>query len=122
MRSTTRGQRPYGTLAVDGDRVVYRMTGWAAVLALRGRISAPLPAVTSVRAIDPAEKLRLRLWGSSWSNFGAGLFWSPERGVCFVAKRRGREAVEITFAGRRIRQWIVEVESAVEAIDVVDRR
>lgn len=105
-------------LVREGDRLVVRLRGFAALYALRGSVSAPLAAATSVRAVWPYENvhLHLRLWGTGGFGYYYGTFWRRGRGRCFVARCSRRDAVEIEFDGQRYRQWIVEVPSAVATV------
>jgi hypothetical protein len=96
-----------------GDTVVGHVDApvW---LCFRRTLVAPLTSVTAVRPVPPGSRLRLqiRVCGTGWPGMGLGYFWSRRRGMCFVVRRRSREAVEIELGTGRLRQWILEVDSA----------
>jgi hypothetical protein len=114
LARTARRPGPLSEVAYVGDEIVVTVTApvW---MALRRRLTAPVTSIASMRVVPPGGALRLRLrlrvCGTGWPGMGLGWFWGRD-GLCYVVRRRRREAVEIMFATGRVRRWVVETTDA----------
>lgn len=118
------GRRPprtWGELAVEGDRLVLRLSSWRAILALKRKLSVPLSAVVSVRH-DPVArehvraKLRRRAGRSGLVRLGA---YHSQEGWSFWAIGIGRNAVVVETEGVRYRYVVVEVEDPKSTVELI---
>lgn len=110
---TTRSNKPpkvWGTLGVEGDNIVARLSGWRAVVALMSSVEVPLDTVLTIRHEPSARHLvpaKLRKRAGRSGLFRVGPYHSLA-GWSFWSIGLGRNAVLIESRGRW-RYVVIEV-------------
>ena len=120
------GRRPHppkvwGTITVEGDTVLARVTGWRAVGAMSRGVSVPLSAVVGV-AHDPDARLhvraKLRRRASRTGLVRLGTYHSLD-GWSFWSIGLGRNAVVVEASGARFRYVVIEVADPAATVEEV---
>lgn len=114
LPAPSRSQRPplvWGTLTVEGDELVARVSGWRSIVALRRRLAVPLDAVVRAEH-DPAVRLhvpaKLRRSGGRSGLLRVGPYHSVQ-GWSFWSVGLARNAVVVETKDVRYRFLVVEV-------------
>lgn len=109
--ASNRPPRVWGTLQVEGDEVVCRLSGWRALAAITRTVSVPVSSVVRVER-DPAARshIRAKLRHRSGRSglFRVGPYHSLE-GWSFWSMGLGQNAVVVECSGVRWRYLVVEV-------------
>ncbi|MHB1988377.1 MAG: hypothetical protein ACYCSF_10390 [Acidimicrobiales bacterium] len=111
----------WGTLAVEGEDVVVRLSGWRALWAMKRRLSIPLSAIVAVTH-DPAARshvrAKLRRRGGRTGVFRVGAYHSLE-GWSFWAVGLARNAVVVEASGARYHFVVIEVADPVSSVRAI---
>jgi hypothetical protein len=97
-----------------GDKVVVRVV---APFRGAGTRTAYVTGITSARVVPARERawLLLCLWGVRWPGVYVGWYWRWG-GLVYVARQFRHDALEISLARGRVRQWLVEVEDPAAVV------
>ena len=120
----SRSNRPplvWGSLEVEGEELVARVTGWRSVVAMRRRLAVPLSSILRVEH-DPAVRAhvraKLRRRGGQSGLMRVGPYHSLD-GWSFWSVGLGRNAVVVETEGERYRYVIVEVADPAGTVSAI---
>ena len=100
------------SVSIEGDRLVVRLSGWQAFLALRRTVDVPIRNVVSA-STGTVTSLRpngIRLPGTYLPGvIAAGSYWWKDRGWSFWSVRHPEKAVDIRLENAKLHRIVVEV-------------
>jgi hypothetical protein len=110
-------------LEIIGGDLIVRIQGWERLWSLRRTVRISLGQITAVSETDEVFKRRLllRVMGTSFPGFRAGLFWSRRDGLMFWDVRGDTHAIAITLHDSRLRKVLIDVEDPDAAIAMLHR-
>jgi hypothetical protein len=113
-------------VAVDGERLVVRLSGWDRLWALSAGVVVPLGAVTGVRPVPRAAAYAghdgLRMPGTFWPGLiKAGTYLSRSTGRSFWCVHRAEQVLLVELDGQPYDRLVLEVDQPAEVSRTIAR-